>query len=80
MSDDRPIHPVSAVTVGCLTSHSIVTLQLDFLSNPVERQDVRGPTLGLTSEQAEYLVEQLQKALLLTRYSAKPGLLGNEQP
>jgi hypothetical protein len=75
MSDDRPIHPVVDVTVGCLASHGVVTLQLGFLSDPVEQQEIRSPTLGLSPSQAAYLVEQLQKALMLTRHLSGPGLL-----
>jgi hypothetical protein len=75
MSDDRPIHPVVDVTVGCLTTHGVVTLQVGFLSDPVNPQELRSPTLGLSRGQAEYLIEQLQKALMLTRYAAAPGLV-----
>ena len=63
--NDIPVFPVAAMTIAPVPRMGMIIIRPDFLSNltqpPQEAQT--GRTYALTPVQAQYVVEQIQRAL-----------------
>lgn len=72
-TDDTPIFPVAAITIGPVPRMGLIVIRPDFLSNLTQRpeESQTGRTYALTPLQAQYVVEQIQQALV-TLSSASP--------
>ena len=74
MKEEVPLFPVAALTVGPVPRMGIVVIRPDFLTtlmqSPAEAQ--LGRTYALTTQQAHYLVEQIQKSLAILETASPP--------
>ena len=81
MADDIPVFPVATITAGPIPAYGFVTVKFDFLTNTMQSPSEANPGrhYALMPAQAEYLIAQLQKALIHLESAPPAAVSGSVQ-